>query len=48
MIAGAIGFSLEREPQLFKYGVFKVDLENVNSFEAAIVKISEVLKLSNP
>ena len=48
MIARAIGFSLERAPNLFKYGIYKVDLENINSIKAAAVKISEVLQLSNP
>jgi len=39
---------LERDRELFKDDVFKVDLEGVSSIKAAVIKISETLKLANP
>jgi hypothetical protein len=48
IIAKALMFSIERKPNFFKDGIFRVDLEGITSINAVIVKISEVLKLSNP
>lgn len=43
IIAKALMFSIERQPNYFRDGIFRVDLEGITSLNAVVVKISEVL-----
>lgn len=48
LIVKGILYSVERKPNKFQDGLFKIDLQGISSKQAALVKISEILNYNEP
>ncbi len=48
IISKGLVFSVNRDPKIFSDGIFKVNLEGLNSKQGVIERISEILTPNDP